>query len=170
MTAVRSALTLLLLLTSAIVASTVLAPLGLPGATPDPVLLVVVALALRWGPTGGAVVGFAGGLIVDLVPPAAGSAGRWAGVFVVIGYLVGRVFEDAEESPLTALVAVTAAAVASVLGSAGLGFLFGDPAVVWGRVPDLCVSAVLYDVVLTPVIVPVAIFLARRTQAEADFL
>jgi rod shape-determining protein MreD len=156
----------LLLLTAAVLQVSVLAPLRLPGATPDPTLLVVVALALRWGPLPGAVTGFAGGLALDLLPPADGSAGRWSAVVLVIGYAVGRLFETVRDAPVTALVAVSGAAVASVAGSAALGALVGDPAVSWPRVPALCASAVLYDVVLTPLLVPAVTYLARRAETE----
>ena len=164
----RIGLTLLLVLTATVLQGSLLAPLGLPGATPDPVLLVVVALALRWGALPGAVVGFLGGLSLDLLPPADGMAGRWAAVLTLVGFVVGRLFEDAEDSPLVALVAVTGAAVASVVGSAALGSLVGHPAVRWGDVASLCSSAVIYDVVLTPLVVPAASYLARRTDPRKD--
>ncbi|RKS73838.1 rod shape-determining protein MreD [Motilibacter peucedani] len=166
MTTLRVPLAALLLLSAAVLQVSVLAPLRLPGATPDPTLLVVVGLALRWGPLPGAVAGFAGGLVLDLLPPAGGSAGRWAAVLVVVGYAVGRVFETVRDSPVAALVAVSCAAAGSVAGSAALGALVGDPAVYWPSVPRLCASAVIYDVLLTPLLVPAVTYLARRADAE----
>nr|WP_231134152.1 rod shape-determining protein MreD [Motilibacter deserti] len=165
----RVGLAALLVLCGAVLELAVLAPLGLPGATPDVVLLVVVALALRWGPLDGAVVGFAAGLVVDLTPPSDGGAGRWAAVFLLVGFAVGRVFEDADDTPVVALFAVTLASAASVLGYAALASLVGDDGVEWARVPSLVTSSVIYDVVLTAVVVPVVGGLARRIDPEPDF-
>ena len=69
----------------------VLARLHLPGAVPDLLLLVVLGLALVYGHVGGALVGFAAGLLADLAPPADHAAGRYALVLCVIGYLAGLV-------------------------------------------------------------------------------
>jgi len=66
-----------------------LSRLPLPGATPDLVLLVVVALALAHGSTFGLMTGFLAGLATDLVPPAEHEVGRWAFVLTVLGYLAG---------------------------------------------------------------------------------
>nr|WP_231126646.1 rod shape-determining protein MreD [Motilibacter aurantiacus] len=165
----RVGLAALLLLCASVLELAALAPLGLPGSTPDVVLLVVVALALRWGPLDGAVVGFAAGLLLDLAPPSDGGAGRWAAVFLLLGYAVGRLFEDADDTPVVALFAVTLASAASVLGYAALAALVGDEGVDWPRVPGLMTSSVIYDVVLTAVVVPVVGGLARRIDPEPDF-
>ena len=69
----------------------VLARLHLPGAVPDLLLLTVLGLALVYGHVGGALVGFAAGLLADLAPPADHAAGRYALVLCVIGYLAGLV-------------------------------------------------------------------------------
>lgn len=54
---------------------TLLSRLGLPGATPDLVVVSVVALALAYGPVAGAVVGFVAGLVLGFTPPAGGLIG-----------------------------------------------------------------------------------------------
>ena len=51
--------------TAVVLQSTVFARLGLPGATPDVVLVVVLVIALVAGPTVGAVTGFGAGVLVD---------------------------------------------------------------------------------------------------------
>ncbi|RZS89787.1 rod shape-determining protein MreD [Motilibacter rhizosphaerae] len=167
MSTLRAALLALLVLTAVLVQSVVLAPLHLPGATPDVVLLVVVGTAQAWGRLPGAVAGFAAGLAVDLLPPSDGAAGRWAAVLTVLGYAVGRTFEHVAAAPLRTLLAVVVAAPASVAGSALLGTLIGDPGVAWSRVPQVALAALAYDLVLTPLVVPAVQRLARTADPEA---
>ena len=54
----------------------------------------------------------------------------------------------------------------AVVGSALLGSLVGDPAVHWSGVPRLCATALLYDCLLTPILVPAVTFLARRADTD----
>jgi rod shape-determining protein MreD len=48
------------------------------GVVPNLALLVVVAAALVRGPEFAAILGFVGGLLIDLAPPADHVAGRWS--------------------------------------------------------------------------------------------
>ena len=73
----------------------VFSALSFEGVVPNLALLVVVAAALVRGPEFAAVLGFLGGLAIDLAPPADHVAGRWALALVVVGYLAGRVRHDA---------------------------------------------------------------------------
>jgi len=146
----------------------VLGRLRLPGADPDVVLVVVVATALSWGPMGGALVGFGAGLLVDLVPPADHSAGRVALTLALVGYLAGLLRPEATRSALLPLVAVAAAAVAAVMISAGVGTLLGDPRVRWPAVWRGLPAAALYDVVLTPFVLPGVAALCRRLEPEVS--
>ena len=79
------------------------------GVVPNLVLLVVVAAALTRGPELAAILGFVGGLAIDLVPPADHVAGRWALALVLVGYVAGRVRQDAGRSSFVALGTVAAA-------------------------------------------------------------
>src|SRR3954469_11878565 len=78
------------------------------GVVPNLALLVVVAAALVRGPEFAAVLGFLAGLAVDLAPPSDHVAGRWALALVVVGYLAGRVRQDARTSAIGALATVAA--------------------------------------------------------------
>ena len=111
----------------------VLARLGLPGAAPDLLLLVVIGLALAYGPAGGCLAGF--------------SAGR-------------------SRSMATPLLVVGAAAFSTTLAYAAVGALVGDTAARHVGLPGLLVTAVLYDVILAPFVVPGVIALARRTVRD----
>ena len=79
------------------------------GVVPDLALILVVVAAIDRGPQFGALLGFGAGLLLDLAPPADHVAGRWALALVVVGYLAGRVRQDARSSTLTAVLVVGAA-------------------------------------------------------------
>ena len=87
----RMLLSATLIVVALVIQVSVLARLQLPGAVPDLLLLVVLGLALVYGHVGGALIGFAAGLLADLAPPADHAAGRYALVLCVIGYLAGLV-------------------------------------------------------------------------------
>jgi cell shape-determining protein MreD len=59
--------------------------LSYDGVVPNLALLVVVAAGLVRGPELAALLGFVGGLAIDLAPPADHIAGRWALGLVVAG-------------------------------------------------------------------------------------
>lgn len=145
---------------------TFLARLPLPGATPDLVLLVVVGLALSFGPAFGLGVGFGAGLATDLVPPADHEVGRWAFVLTIIGYLAGLAQAETRRSAFVPLAVVAAAGAGSVLLYAGLGALMDDPNVTWPAVTRLLPTAVLYDVVLSAFAVPAVLALTRRAEPD----
>ncbi len=138
----------------------------LPGATPDLVLLGVVALALRWGPGHGAAVGFGAGLALDLVPPGDGAVGQWALVLTVLGYLAGLAQVAVENSAFVPFPVVAAAAAGSTLMYAGTAGLIGDARVTWGALVELVPSAVVYDVALTPFVVSAVLAVARRVEPD----
>jgi rod shape-determining protein MreD len=145
---------------------TVLARLPLPGATPDLVLLVVVALALSHGPGFGLVTGFAAGLACDLVPPADHAVGRWAFVLTVAGYLAGLAQGETRRSAFVPLFVVAAAATTSVLLFAGLGALMNDTHITWRAVSEILPTAVLYDVALSAFVVPAVLRLADKVEPD----
>lgn len=153
-----------------VVQLTMLARLGLPGATPDLVLLVVVGLALVYGPTTGVVIGFLAGLGLDLVPPADAEIGRWAFVLTLVGYLSGLAREEARRSAFVPLAVVGAAAVLSVLLYAALAATLDDASVTWDAVSRLLPSAVVYQIVLSAFALPLVLAVVRRVEPDLDFL
>ncbi|MGH8937892.1 MAG: rod shape-determining protein MreD [Actinomycetes bacterium] len=165
----RVALAAGVLLVALAVQVTFLSRLPLPGATPDLVLVAVVAFGLAHGPGFGLVSGFGVGLATDLVPPADHAIGRWALVLCVIGYLAGLLRAESRSSALVPLVVVGVAAAASVLMYAGLGLLIEDANVSWPAATRLVPTAVLYDVVLSPFVVSAVLGLVRRVEADPTF-
>lgn len=136
----------------------------LPGGGPFLMLLVVVGLAAVWGPMPGTMVGFAAGVMLDIAPPADGPMGLWAAVMCLTGYAAGLVWLDRRRPVWVWLVLVAATSAAVVLVYAGVSALVGDPRVASAGVLGLIIGTVLYDLLLTPFVVPGVAALARRTD------
>lgn len=123
------------------------------GIVPNLCLLVVVAAALTINAPSAMLLGFAAGVALDLVPPADHVAGRWALALTVVAFLAARVRQDVKP---TATAVVGTVAAASFVGTsifALTGLLLGES----GSVPDLLLVigvAVLWDVLLTPFVLP----------------
>lgn len=162
----RALVCALLLVLAVLIEVTILAPLPFPGATPPLVLVVVILLAWQFGASAGAVCGFAGGLLIDIAPPAAGTIGVSALLFTVVGYAIGR-FAEADERPWPFFVVISAiAAPLVILGGAVIGGLLGDPRVRWDDVLGLMTTAAIYAAALALLLaVPVAA-LCRRLVPE----
>ncbi len=164
MAAVR-ALVLTVVITLAVVLQVALFPyLAYNGVVPNLALLVVVAAALVRGPEFAAVIGFLSGLAIDLAPPADHIVGRWALALVVVGYLAGRVRHDARTSALAAIVTVAASSFVGTSLFALSGLVLGDPAVPVGTALSVVPAAVIYDVLLTPFVLPLMMRLFRRLE------
>jgi len=157
-----------LIVVALVIQVSVLARLHLPGAVPDLLLLTVLGLALVYGHVGGALVGFAAGLLADLAPPADHAAGRYALVLCVIGYLAGLAKPENGrlKSAIGPMIVVVAAAVGSTLLYAGVGALVGDTAARHVGLVGLLISAALYDLLLAPFVVPGIMALARRADND----
>ncbi len=146
-----------LLISVAVVAIALLAQvtfvdrLVLPGrASPDLVLLAVIALALTGGPTAGMLTGFAAGLALDVAPPASHTIGQYALVFCLVGYGYGRLAGLGEASPVRYVgISAAAAAVGAAL-HAVLGVMLSDPEVTWAAVRHVLPPSLIYDVILSP--------------------
>jgi rod shape-determining protein MreD len=154
MTAPRWLLAGVLLVTALLLQSVVLTRLPLPGATPDLLLVVVIALAMRGGPVTGVVAGFSAGLGWDLISPADGPVGGWALIYLLIGLLAGRVSHPEDRPALEVLGIVAGLCALSVAGYALLGWFLGDPRVMLSAVAAAAAAAALYGAVLTPFVQP----------------
>lgn len=151
-----------------IIQVSVLARLQLPGATPDLLLLTVLALGLVYGHTGGTLIGFGAGLLADLAPPADHAVGRYALVLCVVGYAAGLAKPEGRQfrSAVGPMLVVAAAALSSTLLYAGVGALVGDTAARHVGLGGLLFTATLYDLLLAPFTVPVIMALARRAEND----
>ena len=164
MSAVRALLLAAVVLLAVVLQVSLFSGLSFDGVVPNLALLVVVAAALVRGPEFAAVLGFLGGLAIDLVPPTHHGAGRWAQALVVVGYLAGRVRQDAGTSALGAVFTVAACSFVGTSVFALSGMLLHDPAIPVGEALRVIPVAVLYDVLVTPFVLPLVMRLLRRLQ------
>lgn len=146
----------------------VLARLQLPGAVPDLLLLVVLGLGMVYGPAGGCIVGFAAGLLADVAPPSDHAVGRYALVLCLLGYAAGLARPESRRlrSVTGPLLIVALGAVASTLLYAAVGALVGDTAARHVGLVGLILTALVYDVLLAPFVVPGVMALARRSDPD----
>lgn len=124
------------------------------GVVPNLCLLVVVAAALTRGAQFAAVLGFLAGVALDLAPPADHVAGRWALALVVVGYVAGRVRQDVRP---TAVAVVATVAACSFIGTsvfALTGLVLRDPVTDIAELLQVILVAVVWDVLLTPFVLP----------------
>ncbi len=136
---------------------------AIDGVVPDLALLLVIAAALVRGPDYAALVGFCAGLVLDLAPPADHTAGRWALSLVIVGYLTGLVKGETTNA-LSTIVTVAAGAFIGTSVFALTGLVLQDPGVSVGTALEVVPIAVLYDVVLTPLVIPLVLILFRRLE------
>jgi rod shape-determining protein MreD len=168
----RSVLVLAVTIVLLVVEVTVLPHLSLPAAVPDLVLLAVLAFASAWGTAGGAVCGFAAGLVLDLAPPSVTAIGRHALVLAVAGGLAGHAAREIKRSALRTSVLAGLYAFAATGLNALLGVALGEGAGLSrpGLVTAMAATA-LYTAIATPLVVPGVAALARWAAGpRADVL
>jgi rod shape-determining protein MreD len=166
MTPVRGGLAALAIAVALILQVTLFPHFAWDGIVPNLCLLVVVGAALTRGPQFAAVLGFAAGLALDLAPPADHVAGRWALALVVVGYVAGRVRRDA---PPTATTALATAAASSFVGTSVFalsGLVLQDPAVDIPELLHVVLVSVLWDVLLTPLVLPPVMAMFRQVEPD----
>src|SRR5689334_14644237 len=145
---------------------TVFPQLAWDGIVPNLVLLVVVAAALTRGAQFAAVLGFVGGVALDLAPPADHVAGRWALALVVVGYVAGRVRTDLRPSATQVVATVAASSFIGTSIFALTGILLHDPLIGFGELLQVIVVALVWDVALTPFVLPPLMGLFNRLEPD----
>ena len=166
MTLVRALVALAAVVVALVLQVTVFPHVAWEGIVPNLVLLVVVAAALTRGPQVAAVLGFAAGVALDLAPPADHAAGRWALALVLVGYVAGRVHQ--EQRP-TATAVVATVGVSSFVGTSVFalsGLLLGETAFDVSGLLQVILVAVLWDVLLTPFVLPPLMGAFRRLEPD----
>jgi rod shape-determining protein MreD len=134
------------------------------GVVPNLALIVVVAASIARGPVFGATVGFVAGLLLDLAPPADHVAGRWALALVIVAVLAGRVRADARRSPLAGLATVAVCSFIATSVFALSGVVLGDHALPAGEMIQVIGIALLWDIVVAPLLLPGLMALFERTR------
>lgn len=164
MRAVRVAVAAGLVVVALVLQVAIFPHLAWEGIVPNFCLLVVVAAALVRGPSFAATLGFFAGLLLDLAPPADHVAGRWALALVVVGYVAGLMRQDTRASAGTVVATV---AVSSFVGTsvyALTGIVLGDAVAGSGDLLRVIVVALLWDVLLTPLVLPGVMRLLTRLE------
>lgn len=154
------------LLLASLIQVTLLSRLGLPGATPDLVVVTVVAVALAMGPIQGAFAGFLAGAIIDVSPPSDTIVGVNSIVYLAVGFVAGYVV-DTRDRTVPGMIAIAGLACgAAALGTAVLDAMLGSPRVLWESVPIITLTSAFYGALLAPAVVPVMEWLTKKLAPE----
>lgn len=164
MTLVRGVVAFLVVTFAVVLQVSLFPHLAWQGVVPNLALLVVVGAALVRGPQFAAVLGFAAGVLIDLAPPADHVAGRWALALVVVGYLAGRIRQDVTPNASAVVLAVAASSFVGTSVFAMSGLLLRDPVVPVSDMIEVILVAVVWDVLLTPFVLPPVMLMFRRLE------
>jgi rod shape-determining protein MreD len=135
------------------------------GGAPDLLLVVVVVLGLLRGSIPGAVLGFVGGLIVDLVT--LGTLGVSSLVLTLAGFWAGRYGETTGRGRRYAPpVAAFAISIAAGLGGVAIHFLLGQPVSAREALVTLFPSALLAALLVLPIVRLCRVVIAPPQQYE----
>ncbi|SDC72159.1 rod shape-determining protein MreD [Nocardioides lianchengensis] len=169
MNALRGTVAMGLIAVALVLQVTLFPHLAWAGVVPNLCLLVVVASALVRGTQFAMLLGFGAGVLLDLAPPADHVAGRWALALVVVGYVAGRMRPDVR--PMATAVVATVAACSFVGTSvfAISGLLLGDTSTGTGELLGVIAVAVVWDVLLTPLVLPLVATLFRRLEPDRAY-
>lgn len=147
--------------TGLILQNSVLAALDLPGATPDLLLVIVLALAMAGGPLTGVVIGFAAGVLLDLAPPASSSLGQTAAIYAIAAFIAGHIELSPGRPEVMTMLGLAAISGGVVIAQALLGTLLGTAHVAISELIFLTVTQVIYALILSLVILPLVGLLYR---------
>jgi rod shape-determining protein MreD len=136
------------------------------GIVPNLCLLVVVAAALTVEAPFALVLGFAAGLTLDLAPPADHIAGRWALALTIAAFVAARVRQDVKPTALAVVGTVAAASFVATSLFALTGVLLSDPAMSITGLLEVVLVALVWDVLLTPFVLPPLMKLFARLSPQ----
>lgn len=161
----RTAVFALVILTAVILQTTLFARLTFFRVSPDIVLVVVISFALIEGPVTGAVAGFAGGMLRDLLLDA--PKGLTGLAYLIVGYAVGSIRPYVASTSL--MVPVAGVCAGSLAGTAlyvVLAALLGQPTGPMPLVVQEVALTALYNTLLVPFVYPVVRKLLRMYRRE----
>ena len=168
MSLVRGLVALAAVLVALVLQVTVFPQPAWNGVVPNLVLLVVVAAALTRGAQFAAGLGFVAGVLLDLAPPADHVAGQWALSLVLVGYVAGRVQQEARPSALAVVATVAGSSFVGTSVFALLGMALGEVPVDVSALLGVIAVSVLWDVLLTPFVLPLLMGMFRRLEPERE--
>lgn len=151
-----------MLLVAVLAQTVLLRTVSAGGVVPDLVLVLVVLAGIARGPRAGAVLGFAGGLLLDLAPPADHLAGRWALALVLVGCLAGLVRDDVRSSPLGSAAVAAAGSFVGTSVFALSGLLLGDGVLPVEEMVRVILTGVILDAVAAAILAVPVLWLLDR--------
>lgn len=161
----RSVGSSLLVITALIVQTTLLPHLALFRVVPDLMLVVVICIGLVRGPSSGALAGFGGGMLRDLLLDA--PTGLSALAYLTVGYVVGAVRPYVQSSGVAVpLIGVFAGSVVGTAFYTLLALLLGVPAQPLERVAQVILLTGVYNTLLVPFAYPVVRRVAGGAQGS----
>ncbi|ABL82963.1 MULTISPECIES: rod shape-determining protein MreD [unclassified Nocardioides] len=166
MTALRAAAAAAAVAVALVLQVSVFPHLAWDGIVPNLCLLVVVGAALTQGSSFAMVLGFGAGVALDLAPPADHVAGRWALALVLVAYVAGRVRQGARPSVGTVVATVAASSFLGTSVFALSGLVLDDPALGIPELLEVIGVALLWDLLLTPLVLPAVMALLRRIEPD----
>lgn len=161
MKARESSLVGLVIFVAALLQVTLVASLDIAGGAADVLLLALLAVALLRGAVVGAVAGFCGGLLVDVMT--LDTLGVSALLYSLVGYWAGRYGETTGRGRHAPVLTVLVATLGVAYAGYGLHFLLGDDVSARRALFDTFVPAVALNLLAA---VPVFAF-CRRLLAGA---
>lgn len=138
------------------------------GVTPNILLLAVVSVALSSGPDEGALAGFVGGLLFDLL--GTGPVGVMALVLTLTGFLAGLLHSELfAEGWLLPLTVLAVAALSSEVAYGLLIRMFGEGFPFWRAFLTKMLPGAAYDTVLALLVFPWSSRFLRPSQSIKTF-
>lgn len=166
MRGLRAAVAVLAVVVALVVQVSLFPHLAWHGIVPNLCLLVVVAAALTVEAPFAMVLGFAAGLALDLAPPADHVAGRWALALTVVAFLAARVRQDQKPTAMAVVGTVAASSFVATSLFALTGVVLSDPATSVSGLLEVVLVAVVWDVLLTPFVLPPLMRLFSRLSPQ----
>lgn len=154
------------LLVAVLLQVTFLSRLGIPGATPDLVVVTVVGIGLAMGSIAGGSAGLLAAVLLGLAAPVAGLLGIHALIYVVLGFLAGMVIDPRDRSIWLIMGLVGLSTAGAVLATATLSAMLGSERITWEDVPTLTLTSALYGVLLAPIVIPLLRAVTRGLVSE----
>ncbi len=114
MRAIRIAVIASLVFFSGIVESTWLSIISLPGMVPPLAFVIVMSFAIRRTPASAAVLGFAAGSLLDLIPPSTSPLGMSALSMALVGFSISLIKPYLEGSLSLPIFAIAIAAISDM--------------------------------------------------------
>lgn len=169
MTGLRGPVALTAVLVALVLQVTLFPHVAWAGVVPNLCLLVVVGAAMVRGTQFAMLLGFAAGVLLDLAPPADHVAGRWALALIVVGYVAGRMRPDVRPTATAVVATVAACSFVGTSVFAISGLLLRDSSAGVGELLQVIGVAVVWDVLLTPLVLPLVMSLFRRLEPDRVF-